>query len=70
MAALAAGAMGALLALPALRVRGPYLAIVTIAFGFIVEHSAVELRDLTGGQNGIMGIAALSTYICDNAISG
>ena len=56
-AALAAGAMGALLALPALRVKGPYLAMVTIAFGFIVEHSAVELRDLTGGQNGIMGIA-------------
>ncbi|MDR6213524.1 branched-chain amino acid transport system ATP-binding protein [Paracidovorax wautersii] len=59
-AALAAGAMGALLALPALRVRGPYLAMVTIAFGFIVEHSAVEMRDLTGGQNGVMGIAAPS----------
>jgi ABC-type branched-subunit amino acid transport system ATPase component len=29
---------------------------VTIAFGFIVEHVAVEWRDLTGGQNGIMGI--------------
>lgn len=51
-------AVGALLALPALRAKGPYLAMITIAFGFIVEHSAVELRDLTGGQNGIMGIAA------------
>src|SRR5260363_162785 len=30
--------VGGLLALPALRVRGPYLAMVTIAFGFIVEH--------------------------------
>jgi ABC-type branched-subunit amino acid transport system ATPase component/ABC-type branched-subunit amino acid transport system permease subunit len=56
-AALAAGATGALLALPALRVRGPYLAMVTIAFGFIVEHVAVEWRGVTGGQNGIMGIA-------------
>ena len=46
---------GALLALPALRVRGPYLAMVTIAFGFIVEHAAVEWRGLTGGQNGLMG---------------
>ena len=55
-AALAAGVTGALLALPALRVRGPYLAMVTIAFGFIVEHIAVEWRGLTGGQNGIMGI--------------
>ena len=54
--ALAAGLMGALLAVPALRVRGPYLAMVTIAFGFIVEHGASEWNGLTGGQNGIMGI--------------
>ncbi len=57
-AALLAGAMGALLALPVLRVKGPYLAMITIAFGFIVEHGVVEMRELTGGQNGIMGIAA------------
>jgi ABC-type branched-subunit amino acid transport system ATPase component/ABC-type branched-subunit amino acid transport system permease subunit len=55
-AALVAALVGALLALPALRVRGPYLAMVTIAFGFIVEHAAVEWRGVTGGQNGIMGI--------------
>jgi len=59
-AALLAAAMGALLALPALRVKGPYLAMITIAFGFIVEHGIVEMRDLTGGQNGIMGIMAPS----------
>ncbi|MGV3729043.1 branched-chain amino acid ABC transporter ATP-binding protein/permease [Hydrogenophaga sp.] len=53
-----AGVMGALLALPALRVKGPYLAMITIAFGFIVEHAIVEMRDLTGGQNGIMGIGS------------
>jgi branched-chain amino acid transport system ATP-binding protein len=57
-AVLLAGAMGALLALPALRVKGPYLAMITIAFGFIVEHAIVEMRDLTGGQNGIMGIGS------------
>jgi branched-chain amino acid transport system ATP-binding protein len=55
--ALSAG-LGFLLALPALRVKGPYLAMVTIAFGFIVEHGIVEWRSVTGGQNGIMGIAA------------
>ena len=54
-AALVATLTGALLALPAVRVRGPYLAMVTIAFGFIVEHAAVEWRGLTGGQNGLMG---------------
>ena len=57
LAALLSGLVGALLALPALRVRGPYLAMVTIAFGFIVEHAAVEWRGVTGGHNGIMGIA-------------
>ncbi len=55
-AALLAGATGALLALPALRVRGPYLAMVTIAFGFVIENLAVEWRSVTGGQNGIMGV--------------
>jgi len=54
-AALLAGATGALLALPAMRVRGPYLAMVTIAFGFVIENIAVEWRGVTGGQNGIMG---------------
>ncbi|HEY5637390.1 MAG TPA: branched-chain amino acid ABC transporter ATP-binding protein/permease [Burkholderiales bacterium] len=49
-------ATGALLAMPALRVRGPYLAMITIAFAFVVENSLVEWRDLTGGQNGIMGV--------------
>lgn len=57
-AALLAAGVGALLALPALRVKGPYLAMITIAFGFIVEHSIVEARELTGGQNGLMGIVA------------
>jgi ABC-type branched-subunit amino acid transport system ATPase component/ABC-type branched-subunit amino acid transport system permease subunit len=55
-----AGAIGALLALPAMRVTGPYLAMVTIAFGLIVEHSLIELRDLTGGQNGLMGFSGPS----------
>ncbi|MFZ5566337.1 MAG: ATP-binding cassette domain-containing protein [Pseudomonadota bacterium] len=59
-AAVLGAACGALLALPALRVKGPYLAMITIAFGFIVEHGIVEAGALTGGQNGIMGIAGPS----------
>ena len=58
--ALFAAAIGWLLALPALRVKGPYLAMITIAFGFIVEHTIVEMRAITGGQNGMMGISAPS----------
>ncbi|HEX9397966.1 MAG TPA: ATP-binding cassette domain-containing protein [Burkholderiales bacterium] len=61
-AALIATVTGALLALPAVRVRGPYLAMVTIAFGFIVEHLAVEWRGVTGGQNGIMGVPKPSMF--------
>ncbi|MGI9302148.1 MAG: branched-chain amino acid ABC transporter ATP-binding protein/permease [Gammaproteobacteria bacterium] len=56
LAGLIAGIAGAVLAVPALRVRGPYLAMVTIAFGFVVEQGAAEWRDLTGGWNGLMGI--------------
>lgn len=56
MAGVVAGAIGGLLALPALRVSGPYLAMVTIAFAFIVHHSTIEWKDLTGGQNGLMGL--------------
>ena len=56
LAGLTAGGAGLLLAIPALRVRGPYLAMVTIAFGFIVEQGAAEWRGLTGGWNGLIGI--------------
>lgn len=52
--------VGALLALPALRVKGPYLAMVTIAFGLIAEQTLVEAEGLTGGQSGILQIAPLS----------
>ena len=46
LATLIAGVAGALLAIPALRVRGPYLAMVTIAFGFVVEQGAAEWSEL------------------------
>src|SRR5260370_42394085 len=56
-AGLIAGAIGLLLSLPALRVSGPYLAMVTIAFAFIVQHLSIEWRGLTDGSNGLMGFA-------------
>ena len=55
-AGLLAGLIGALLALPAIRVSGPYLAMMTIAFAFIVHNITIEWREVTGGQNGIMNI--------------
>ena len=44
---------GALLALPALRVTGPYLAMVTLAFGTIVAILINEMTFLTNGPLGI-----------------
>jgi branched-chain amino acid transport system ATP-binding protein len=56
------GLVGALLALPALRVKGPYLAMITIAFGFVVENGASEWQTLTGGQNGIMSVPTVRAF--------
>ncbi|KQP82651.1 branched-chain amino acid ABC transporter ATP-binding protein/permease [Methylobacterium sp. Leaf117] len=53
-AGLLSGLVGAGLAVPAMRVKGPYLAMVTIAFGFIIEHALIEGGSLTGGQNGLV----------------
>jgi ABC-type branched-subunit amino acid transport system ATPase component/ABC-type branched-subunit amino acid transport system permease subunit len=50
-----AGVFGALLALPSLRAKGPYLAMVTVAFGFMAEVTA-NRWSLTGGPMGIMSI--------------
>ncbi len=44
---------GFLLALPAVRLRGPYLAMITIAFAFVVEHGIIVGKALTGGANGV-----------------
>jgi len=46
-------AFGALLALPALRVTGPYLAMVTLAFGTIIQILINEMTFLTEGPMGI-----------------
>jgi branched-chain amino acid transport system ATP-binding protein len=56
LAGIISGAIGLLLSLPALRVSGPYLAMVTIAFAFIVQHLSIEWRGLTGGSNGLMNL--------------
>jgi branched-chain amino acid transport system permease protein len=48
---------GFLLAIPALRLRGDYLAIVTLGFGEIVRLILNNWDSLTRGPNGIAGIA-------------
>ncbi len=47
------GIFGAILALPALRVSGPYLAMVTLAFGTIIQILINEMTFLTEGPMGL-----------------
>ena len=46
---------GFILGVPALRLRGDYLAIITLGFGEIVRITALNLNSI-GGANGIVGI--------------
>ena len=55
-AAVISGVCGVLIALPSLRVKGPYLAMVTLAFGIVVEKLVSEWTDVFGGAQGIYGI--------------
>jgi branched-chain amino acid transport system permease protein len=48
---------GMLLAFPALRLGGDYLAIVTLGAGEIVRIALNNLDPITGGPNGLLGIA-------------
>jgi branched-chain amino acid transport system permease protein len=47
---------GVLLGFPVLRLRGDYLAIVTLAFGEIIRIILINWVSLTNGPNGITGI--------------
>ena len=55
-----AAGCGVLIALPSLRVKGPYLAMVTLAFGIVVEKIVAENTDLFGGAQGVYGIKSPS----------
>ena len=57
---LLSAAVGFLIALPALRLRGDYLAIVTLGFGEIIRVVANNLS-FTGGPGGLSGIKSLTT---------
>jgi ABC-type branched-subunit amino acid transport system ATPase component/ABC-type branched-subunit amino acid transport system permease subunit len=54
-----AGVLGGAVGLVALRTRGIYLTMATLAFGFIVEITVQRWTDLTGGTMGVLGIPGL-----------
>lgn len=58
-----AGIFGAVVGSPTLRVRGDYLAIVTLAFGEIFRKAAQnDIGGLTGGANAIPNIPPVSLF--------
>jgi branched-chain amino acid transport system permease protein len=60
LSAVVAGVAGVLIALPSLRVKGPYLAMVTLAFGVVVEKIVTEWTEVFGGASGLFGIRPIT----------
>jgi len=68
--AIVAVGAGVLMCLPALRLRGPYLSLVTLAFPLILLSVIKAFPDVTGGEHGITGLTRLSdSRITDYYIS-
>lgn len=61
-AATTACVAGCIIGYPTLRMRGDYLAIVTLGFGEIVRIILNNWMSLTNGPNGILGIQAPGVY--------
>ena len=62
LAGILAAFWGVQLGFPVLRLRGDYLAIVTLAFGEIIRLVLLNWQDLTGGPNGISSIPRPSFF--------
>jgi branched-chain amino acid transport system permease protein len=63
MAGSVTGLLGVLIGLPALRIKGLYLAMATLAFAAIVEQAIMNWEDLTGGYQGLsVPVASLGTF--------
>lgn len=56
LAGILAAFWGILLGFPVLRLKGDYLAIVTLAFGEIIRLILLNWQNVTGGPNGISGV--------------
>jgi branched-chain amino acid transport system permease protein len=61
---------GVLLGFPVLRLRGDYLAIVTLAFGEIIRIVLLNWYWVTGGPNGLTGVPRPSFFGIADFVSG
>src|SRR5581483_3633702 len=62
-----AAVCGILLGAPTLRLRGDYLAIVTLAFGEIVPRTFLNLEGITRGSKGMIAIGRPAVPTIDTA---
>lgn len=68
--ALMAVVAGLVVGIPCLRLRGPYLALATLAFPIILMGVIFTIPDITGGELGVSGIRPLASsritayYVC------
>ncbi|MBI4282856.1 MAG: branched-chain amino acid ABC transporter permease [Chloroflexi bacterium] len=60
---LAAVVMGLIACVPALRLRGFYLAFVTLALPLILKGIVLALPNVTGGESGLSGLTSLGGYV-------
>lgn len=70
LAGVLAATFGVLLGFPVLRLRGDYLAIVTLGFGEIIRIVVLNWQSFTGGPNGIASIPRPSFFGLPFARSG
>jgi branched-chain amino acid transport system permease protein len=64
---LMAAVFGVIIGVPVLRLRGDYLAIVTLAFGEIIRSVIINL-EFTGGASGLKGTPRDSTFVIAFAV--
>ena len=70
LAALLSAAVGIVVGLPALRVKGIYLGIATLSFGFIVEEAFARWESVTGGNAGkSVGQVNIFGWVADSGTS-
>lgn len=61
-AAIVAAIVGVIIGIPALRLRGDYLAIITLGFGEVIRVVINNMGDLTGGAQGLTGIPKIVRF--------
>ena len=68
-AGLLSAAVGMVVGLPALRVKGIYLGMATLAFGFIVEEGLARWESVTGGNAGLsVAPPAIGGWVIDGTV--